>query len=54
METEYSQAWKTYKNTNGYQLSVSILKDAGLTQPYIDNILREAFDYAWNFKPTNQ
>lgn len=48
--TTYSYAWSVYIKTPGYQTTVKLMKNKGFEQPYIDNILREAFDAGWNLK----
>lgn len=48
MQTEYSKAWTAYKKSIDYKQSVAELKFNGLKQPYIDNMLKSAFEFAWN------
>lgn len=48
--TPYSAAWKWYTRSADYKNSVEILLSKGLVQPYIDNILRSAFDAGYNSK----
>jgi hypothetical protein len=47
METNYSHAWKQYLKSEQHANAEKILMKQGLKQPYIDNILRTAFDYGW-------
>ncbi len=48
--TEYAKAWNDYFQTKGYKESISVMYKRGMVQPYIDNILRDAFDAGWNSK----
>lgn len=45
--TQYQKAWNEYTSTERYTSSVNVMAMAGMKQPYIDNILRSAFDAAW-------
>lgn len=47
-ENPYPAAWENYQSSVCYKTSIHILKRKGLTQPYIDNILRSAFDAGYN------
>lgn len=46
--THYSAAWDSYKSSADYEASLRELSLKGLKQPYLDNILRSAFDAGYN------
>lgn len=49
-KTHYSKAWCNYIKSTDYSNSVKELISKGLIQPYIDNILKGAFDAGYNSK----
>lgn len=44
---KWHESWGVYTKTSCYTGSVQAMKEKGMQQPYIDNILRRAFDAAW-------
>jgi hypothetical protein len=40
-------AFEKYKLSECYKRSVRAMTETGMRQPYIDNIIRTAFDHAW-------
>jgi hypothetical protein len=46
--TNYRKAWIDYKKTSEYNQASTILKIAGIKQPYRDNILQSVFAAGWN------
>ena len=46
--TPYSKEWDAFKKTIDYKKCVAAMKKSAMRQPYIDNILRLAFDAGWN------
>lgn len=48
--TQYQTAWAQYVASTDYATATYAMKSAGMQQPYIDNILRNAFDAAWRKK----
>jgi hypothetical protein len=46
--THYSQSWTEFKEGDDYARCVKTLSGKGMVQPYIDNILRTAFDAGYN------
>ena len=50
IDIDHSIAWNNYKSTLDYKTSIAMLKNKGILQPYADNMLRYAFDAAWNAK----
>lgn len=53
MPTEWElqkAAWAEYTTTEQYRTRRDLLESYGLTQPYIDNIIRQPFEYAWRCK----
>lgn len=44
VKTHYSVAWGRYTETKSYLTSVKEMTNHGMKQPYIDNILRLAFN----------
>jgi hypothetical protein len=47
-KTNYRQAWHDYRKTDDYAQANNVLKNAGIRQPYRDNILKNAFAAGWN------
>jgi hypothetical protein len=47
-QTSYSKAWDEYLESDDYVKSWKVLSAKGIKQPYLDNILRGAFDAGWN------
>lgn len=48
-ETPYYKAWHSYKSNPNYYHAVNIMSENGMKQPYIDNILEDAFSLGWGF-----
>ena len=48
--THYQTAWEEYKKTNEYACAVEAMRQKFHHQPFIDNILRSAFDAGYNSK----
>lgn len=46
--TNYRQAWNDYRKTADYASANKALMDAGIRQPYRNNILESAFAAGWN------
>jgi hypothetical protein len=46
--TSYSRIWAEFTKGNQYASCVKTLSEKGMVQPYIDNILRTAFDAGYN------
>ena len=46
----YQTAWAQYVASTDYATATYAMKSAGMQQPFIDNILRNAFDAAWRKK----
>jgi len=47
-QTPYAKAWAEFKESSSYQSLVKTMQDKGFNHPYLDNILRTAFDAGWN------
>ena len=47
-QTTYSKAWNDYRKSSDYRASSEVLKQAGIKQPYRNNILQLAFAAGWN------
>lgn len=45
--TNYALGWKQFLKTGEYARLVSILSARGIKQPYLDTILRGAFEAGW-------
>lgn len=45
--TTYRKAWIKYKQSEDYKKSSAVLKNAGIKQPYRDNILQCSFAHGW-------
>lgn len=48
--TAFSQAWDDYKETKEYKQTVDLLKNKGMNQPYIDNVIFLSFTAGYNSK----
>lgn len=48
MKTNYAQAWNEFIESQEHTRCVNEMMKHGMKQPYIDNILRIAFDDGWN------
>lgn len=46
--TNYAKAWNAFIDSSEYRASVDAMVAAGMKQPYVDNILRSAFEAGWN------
>ena len=51
-ETPFFQSWQKYKFSNDYARAYKALREKGVQQPYLDNILHGAFAAGWNYEPT--
>lgn len=43
----WHESWEEYTKTEGYLGCVKAMRSKGMVQPYIDNIMRRAFDFAF-------
>ena len=50
--TDYAKAWKQFVEGEQYAGCIKELTRKGIRSPYASNILRIAFDAAWNSKPS--
>jgi hypothetical protein len=51
--TEYEMAWNIFITSDGYRDCHYALADKGIRMPYIENILRVAFDAGYNSRSLN-
>lgn len=47
-ETPYSIAWKEFTKRTAYQEMRDEMLKHGMKQPYVDNIIKNAFDEGWS------
>lgn len=47
-KTNYSMAWGKFSTTSEYGRLYRALLERGMHQPFIDNVLRGAFEAGWN------
>ena len=50
IKTPFSIAWDDYKESKDYNGAVIVLKNKGMNQPYIDNIIYLIFSAGYNSK----
>ena len=47
-QAHYKAAWQAFKAYPQYKKCVEAMQHMGMKQPYIDNILKEPFEFAYN------
>lgn len=47
-QTNYSRAWLQFTTTQAYNRTVGAFIKNGMKQPYINNIIQNAFEAGWN------